>query len=212
MSSESLIEEVGNLVNSSVNRVAQAVQDHPNHLSRILWLKVKVKVKVKVKAQAVQDHPNHLFSRILWLKVKWEAPSQSQILGLKVKYWDLKWNEKHLHRVKYLLEDNCSRVVNVKQLEGPTNFVLKPDNKNCLLPVKLKCQRGQSVLKDLNSRCWWRWWLANRCWIKIVNGNTHGALLDRPNQFNGKHQFHKANGPTAVSVQDSELIQLIVYG
>ena len=45
---------------------------------------------------------------------------------------------------------------------------------------------------------------------KLLMDSAHDALLDRPNQFNGKHQLHKANGPTAVSVQDSELIQLIV--
>ena len=44
MSSESLIEEVGNLVNSSINRVAQAVQDHPNHLSRMIVVVVVVVV------------------------------------------------------------------------------------------------------------------------------------------------------------------------
>ena len=32
MSSEPLIEEVGDLINGSINRVAQAVQDHPDHL------------------------------------------------------------------------------------------------------------------------------------------------------------------------------------
>ena len=32
MSSEPLIEEVGDLIDGSINRVAQAVQDHPDHL------------------------------------------------------------------------------------------------------------------------------------------------------------------------------------
>ena len=44
MSGESLIEEVGNLVNSSINRVAQAVQDHPNNLSQMFVVVVVVVV------------------------------------------------------------------------------------------------------------------------------------------------------------------------
>ena len=40
MSSEPLVEEVGDLIDGSINRVAQAVQDHPDHLPvQIGWTK-----------------------------------------------------------------------------------------------------------------------------------------------------------------------------
>ena len=42
MSSQPLIEEVGNLINSSIDWVPQAIQDHPNHLLfQIYWTKMR---------------------------------------------------------------------------------------------------------------------------------------------------------------------------
>ena len=176
MSSESLIEEVGNLVNSSINRVAQAVQNHPHNLSRLLWVKVKREApsqsRISLRGQLLQSCQR---------QTTWR-PNQLR-LGT--------WQQELLKRKERTL--NC---------EGG--------------PFTVYCRLNLNVSMVWRS---WRTWCQdvgeNGDWLtdvesKLLMDSAHDALLDRPNQFNSKHQLHKANGPTAVSVQYSGLIQLIV--
>ena len=108
VSSEPLIEEVGNLINSSIN-----------------WV-----------AQPVQDHPNHLLFQICWTKMRGEGIN--------------------LDRVKYFFKNNRPRVVNVKELEGPAYFILKP------------------------GLWWWSWWWIQIHRSKIFWWQRWWILLERP--------------------------------
>ena len=68
----------------------------------------------------------------------------------------------NLDRVKDLLENNRSRVVHVKELEGPADFILKP-GKLCRLTITL-------MVDD---------------YYEHGDDDDGDILLDSPDQFNG---------------------------